>query len=359
METFNHPGWRHPENHLNIGGPWYSIKDGLRKNASGFGRWYTDGSRSAFPTFYYDGGIIVGIDPTPVSKAAFDGSAFGASAYKKMKPTKPSIQSLNSLFELKDLPGMLKQRFTPSLKGAADFHLATQFGWLPLWSDIKKMVELQKKLQDRLNYLISHNGKPVYRKTEMYEDSSITASTVLTPVQASIFPSFPAKNIAGTNTGRTFSSSSKRVWAEARFRYHLPEGPRDIVWTRYMISRIYGLRLTPSVVYNAIPWSWLVDWFGNVGDVLENMDVGVADRLAADYFYVMSSSTVSTRTEIHAPMVQDPSNASPTVVMPSSERYYSQKRRLPGDPFGFATNQNDLNGMQLSILGALGISKLR
>lgn len=121
--------------------------------------------------------------------------------------------------------------------------------------------------------------------------------------------------------------------------------------------RLYGLRPSPSVVYNAVPWSWLVDWFTNLGHVIENVEPGVADRLAADYFYVMRKrSRVKTR-EASGTFYRSP-DGSPVSIHVSQVAASVSKTRISGSPFGFDVKQEDLNGTQLAILGALGLSRI-
>jgi hypothetical protein len=252
---------------------------------------------------------------------------------------------------------MLHQRFLDSgLSGISDYWLALQFGWKPLLSDIRNFVLTQRSAQDRIKQLLRDNGKPVRRRIQL-----LNTSTPGNPQEGEAWgqfgPSFSTYFYSGTPRFRSKYSDNDTVWASAQFKYWLPDGPRDINWRRRMMAAIFGLNPTPSVVYNAIPWTWLYDWFTNLGDVISNLDAGVADRLSADYFYVMrhTESVIESTVTIPLYHVGDiPFTATATTV----QRVFS-KSRATGDPFGFATNEHMLSGMQLSILGALGMSRLR
>ncbi len=288
-----------------------------------------------------------------------DGAAWGAEAYAKMKPTKPSFSALNSIYELKDVPQMLRMRFHhQNLKDLGNFHLGLQFGWLALLRDVRNFVLTHRKAQERLKWLLAHNGKPVRRRIEL----ASTPPEPTTYQSPGTYSAFTSSFIIGFYNGmpsyRGTEGSDDRVWASARCRYWLPGGPRDVKWTRSMIRKLYGIDApSPSVIYNAIPWSWLIDWFSNLGDLIENLDTGVADRLAYDYLYVMRQKR--TWAEIFAYGTFHDKQNNKIVVNASSYTESSTKTRLHGDPFGFNTNQNSLTGMQLSILGALGLSRLR
>jgi hypothetical protein len=287
-----------------------------------------------------------------------DPSSWGASAYNRMRPDKPSFQGLNALYELKDVPGMLKQRFTPDLRGAGNYWLALKFGWEPLLRDCRNLVTTQMGAQDRLKQLIRDNGRPVRRKI-MLEDVILSQGykDVYTYPVAGMYPILPTQFYVGQSVTKLNLYDYRRTWASAQFRYWLPEGPRDIVWTARMLGRIFGLNPTPSVVYNAMPWSWLVDWFTSAGDVVANMSAGVADRLAADYYYLMQERGAYSERESQCTFMREADMQPITVSGKASENWY-HKRRVRGDPFGLNTSPNNLSGMQLSILGALGLSRL-
>lgn len=283
--------------------------------------------------------------------------ARGAEAYRRMKPTKPSFQALNSIYELRELPGLLRQRMhINDLKSISNYWLALQFGWRPLLNDIRKLCSDQINAQKRLKQLLRDNGRPVRRSIMMQDDTDFTFVSGHNGPGA-LYPAFTTGFYQGPLVGQWIQTAGNRWWASARFRYWLPGGPRDIAWKRRMIAAIYGLNPSPSVVYNAVPWTWLADWFVNAGDLIENLEAGVADRCAADYFYVMRDRWKRTQAFLKFGFKR----RSGEIVQFSgtSQSNGSHKSRVLGDPFGFATNQNMLSGMQLSILGALGMSRLR
>lgn len=278
-----------------------------------------------------------------------------AEAFSRMKPTEPSFSGLNALYELKDVPRMLQQRFTPNLRNAANLHLAIQFGWLPLLRDVRNFVQTQRAAQKRLAQLLRDNGRPVRRSITLLDEMTDPVVTNGT-AYGTFVPILVTQYYRREPTFRNFRYSRERWWASARFRYWLPGGPRDVEWTNAMLRKIYGLDVTPQVVYNAIPWSWLVDWFSNLGHIISNLDGGVADRLAADYFYIMRSREEYNRKDGFG-FFQRKDGEKVNISGTAYNRAYS-KWRMKGDPFGFNTSQISLSSMQLSILGALGISRL-
>lgn len=278
----------------------------------------------------------------------------GVRAYNRMKPTQPSFNALNSIYELKDVPGMLRQRLHQSgLKNIGNYSLALQFGWKPLLRDIRDFVLTQMSAQQRLQQLLRDNGRPVRRRIVIGETETSTYSTGSS--YGAFAPGLITQYYRKIPTYSLTTTNRSRSWASARFRYWLPPGPRDITWTRKMKAAIFGIKPTPSVVWNALPWSWLVDWFAPIGPMLENMEAGVADRCAADYCYIMKEYTTSASIEANGYFYK---RNAPFDITGNSYRVKSKKIRLAGDPFGWNTPETNLSGMQLGILGALGLSRL-
>lgn len=125
-----------------------------------------------------------------------------------------------------------------------------------------------------------------------------------------------------------------------------------------MLAKIFGAYPTPKVVYNAIPWSWLVDWFLNAGHVISNLDVGVAERLVAEYNYVMRHQQNESRLDVSCEFCQLGTKGSEWAHC-STSRIWSRKTRTIGSPFRLSIDQDSLSDMQWSILGALGLSRLK
>lgn len=306
---------------------------------------------------HYKGKLQVAVTAGGYWNQTFQPDSWAAAAYNKMKPTKPLFSYLNSTYELKDLPGMLRQRLHKNgLKNIGSYYLALKFGWEQLFKDIARMCTLQQRAQKKLAWLIQHNGKPVKCHANMvdtrtdYGQSSGSSYGAFQPV-------LPTQFYHSVPTYRNIEYSTDKVWAKGTFRFWLPEGPRDIEWTRKMLSALDGSSFpSPSQVYNAIPWTWLIDWFANYGDVIANIDVGVAKGLAADHWYIMREVTYYRQFTANGEFNQR--DGSILKVSGSSWATATEKYRSRGDPFGFATNPNNLSSSQLAIAGALGLSKL-
>jgi hypothetical protein len=117
---------------------------------------------------------------------------------------------------------------------------------------------------------------------------------------------------------------------------------------------VLGVLPNPETFYNLTPWSWLVDWKLNVGDVLKNITYLGKDGLVMRYGYIMEK-IVRVETDTLSGLVSNTSSAPyPTIV----QRYTTvSKRRIRATPYGFGLNPASFSKKQWAILAALGISK--
>jgi hypothetical protein len=113
-----------------------------------------------------------------------------------------------------------------------------------------------------------------------------------------------------------------------------------------------------------MPWSWLIDWFSNVGDVIANLSSnGIAD-LTYDYAYLMRHASTRTEWSLQIPQHKIAIfDGVPAVDLPRSStgsvtELKETKERVAATPFGFGVQFDDLSVRQIAILSALGLSRL-
>lgn len=304
----------------------------------------------------YTGSLSASLPNCPIPIG--NGSPFGAKLYDAMKPTKPPYSLANIVAELRELPRMLldlKNLWRYSPRDVARNHLGWHFGWVPLVSDALSIVKAQQNLQKRIDWLIRNNGKWIRRRTSVHETSTnetgdwVNDSSAFNEIFVnSFYKSRPQS--------RTTLKMVDRYWASAQFRYFLPRVPPGVALSAVVKRSLQGFHPVKAYqIWNAIPWTWLVDWCLNVGDILENVDSGIADRLAARRFFIMREfehiATKQARGNFYAH-----SSRSPISIGAQSSVRILRQTRLRGSPFG--VSPTSLSDMQLGILGALGLSKL-
>jgi len=304
-----------------------------------------------------------------------------------MRPDKPDFSAATSLLELKDLVSPLKSALkhlierghsdkalkralnTPLHKKAGNDHLMVNFGLVPLVSDIKGFVEAFEKRHKKFNEMLKNEGKPRHRRTKFggkYDKSDTIYGTFprsgnsLTTVVGLVDPAGVSQcytTSPSTLTRRANTTTREEWWAEGQFRYLLPPGPRTDAWKASMVRRILGGRVTLSTVYNLIPWSWLVDYFTDVGDMMDAISPGIADRLICDYAYVMATFEWELFRSDESSWAAGKTGGV-NIVSPSVTKTWTIKMRYPASPFGFGFSMSNLTPNQIGILGALGLSKI-
>lgn len=301
-----------------------------------------------------------------------DVSAYGPVGWKRFRPGRNTADAGIFIGEARDIPRMLrttargfyeayKRRFGRNPKGnlkkAADHWLNHQFGWMPFVSDLRRFYRTWFNADRVIRQLVEQNGQWQRRFGTVLTDqdqSVVYDRSIGSAMGHSLLPALGDPYYPDPNPGygrETLTRvTSQRVWFVGRFRYYIPN-IQSVQWKKAAVQRLFGLELTPSLVWELTPWSWLVDWFTNVGDVLDNIsNPGLAENLAAKYAYVMGE----TRCELDLTVRLN--TISPVTAIFNYS--LSRKVRMEANPFGFGLTWEGLTPKQWSILGALGITRM-
>lgn len=308
-----------------------------------------------------------------------NGESFGPQAYARLRPQIERVGGAVAIAELRDLPGMLKtsakgfHEIWKSLGGhptnplmspkkVADHYLNHQFGWVPFISDINKSIDAYDHGQEYLDQLVKDNNSWVERvRTILKDDGSndlfyySSATNGCQPVPS------PLNNIGkvfGSTEFRVYQKLVTLVWAAGRFKYYRPEFDRSLqsfdsnysTIQRYL--DLYGVRVNPSVLWKITPWTWLADWFGNMGDLIQRETDTWLDGVVSKYMYVMHHQVRNIYSEHYT-------FGANKLAYAKWSRLIETKQRIPADtPYGFGLSWGSLSPKQLSILAALGLSRL-
>jgi hypothetical protein len=311
-------------------------------------------------------------------------SDYGPEAYKRMKPKSEYFDLPQFMLDdLKDLPSQLKKtaegaKDAYKLLGGnmmsanmltnkvADQFLNYQFGWAPFLSDVCGLIKTAHDQEKYIDWQHKHTNKWLKRGAVLLESETIenyqiveNFSGLVAPALTSDFydPSV-AYNLTPPCRVRsvTYERVYRKIWAKGSFMmfrptYDLPPRRQYDASTRKLFDllRIYGININPRHVWELTPWTWLVDWFGNVGTVIDNMGSFYTDGLVSRYAYIMQH----TRRELHNDSV---------IRLKDGEKVCSwhwvidSKLRRNCDGFHFGLNPGEsLNPRRVAILAALGI----
>lgn len=239
---------------------------------------------------YYDNGFYVYSSYPPAED--YDLTPWHAKAYRALRPDRPFIDLLTFVAELRDLVH-LNFKAIRDIKSISDWWLAVNFGWKPLLEDIRRMVKLYQAFDERLQWIIKNESIPVRRRAILFEEADpvvIITNTTNLGINRNTCVDYGKTQLTSAWKHRLTRSRTRKVWASGSFIFYI----KDLQLPEkrmYVKAALAGLQPSPSQIWNALPWSWLVDWVSNVGDILDNMSKQVSDRLVAKYCYVMSETT--------------------------------------------------------------------
>jgi hypothetical protein len=192
-------------------------------------------------------------------------------AIANLNPSRPPLDVPLYLFELREFPRMLRDlgrvlEGTAKAGDVAGGHLAYQFGWRPLVQDLQTLGNYLNHSAGHLQYLAGlTKGRRIKRtllRNHLLVDTLVTDGYQ----QFNVGPSGSPWGVVADIMTREYCD----IWFTCYSKSNSPQiSLKDppTSWARYAHSR--GLSLRPTTLWNATPWTWLLDYFGNLGDVVE------------------------------------------------------------------------------------------
>lgn len=293
---------------------------------------------------------ISGYCPGVVSGADLD--SFGATAVARCEPTNPAA-------DLSQAIGELLRDGLPSLPGGGNGNLGEeylniQFAWSPTISDGLDFLNALRRQDAIQSRYVKHSGRMLRRR---FDFPIVRTST--TSVTSNAPPGFlsgggaPNGQQIELGTRTVTQETEVRMWFSGAFTYHLPDNAflRRIA----ILDKTYGIVPGPDTAWKLTPWSWLLDWFSNAGDVIHNMNAFALSGLVMPYGYMMCDQTTKTTSVLKTKLRDQNGAKQPFEVTDVVIKRSRQRRRA--NPFGFGVSWDGLSPFQVSILAALGISR--
>lgn len=319
-------------------------------------------------------------------------------AWDKLKPQVEKANAGQFLVELRDLPTMVtttrntsrafkdvwvdirdashanrpdwSKRFHRDLEASmspkrlADNFLNHNFGWVPFLSDLGKIFATYFNTSQLISDIARDNGRWVRRRAvlESKRDVRLMHRAYYPGTQpwdwriqglcdTRVIDGIPCQGMFDL-----YEVLETKVWATGYFTFYRPEFDMNLsdnyIGALQRLATLYGVRITPSLIYKVTPWTWLVDWFTKFGNYVDRLDDFIVDGIVSRNLCVMSHVTrkVVKQSTIFF------SNGQRTF---SWERSHETKsRKIANSPYGFDQSWNNLSLRQSAILGAIGISGL-
>lgn len=166
-------------------------------------------------------------------------------------------------------------------KKASKGYLAWRFAWQPFVSDCKALLSKLLSLQRRIKQFIRGQKQKQQRYFGKNVQLPFTGGSY-TDTNWSIPPgSSNAAFYGGISTGycgvstrrQEYSQPTCRLTATMRYNYTLPASVSSMEGRIRSYLDILGVNANPAIIWNAIPFSFVVDWFVNIGGFLERIRV--------------------------------------------------------------------------------------
>lgn len=283
--------------------------------------------------------------------------SLGTKAISSSIPTSPSLDASVSLAELyrEGIPSIIGSQILKGrsglLKDAAGEYLNFEFGWKPLVSDLKNAAKAILESEETLKQLRRDSGRNVHRERVFPEEIT---QQFPTPLVGRYPPQMGSPIVNRSGTLAKYQKKVVRSWFTGDYTYHYDDSRlSDVSRIATQARVLYGIKLTPDVLWNLAPWSWLADWVVNIGPVLTNVSAFANDGLVLRRGYIMQQTDY---------MVYDRLTGCSAVSGPDISDIRAtyrvvRKQRDKATPFGFGLNNALFTGRQWSILAALGITR--
>jgi hypothetical protein len=368
LTTYSHPISLLGKVKIDIGGPFRSEKLSLKQN---WGKRHYSKKTNLLRgvTYWVEGQSAVSGNVKPgstlfpaISETPYDiRVARATQALARVQPAHPSADLGTFLGELRQdgIPHVIGHDFLKtrlrSYRALGGEYLNVEFGWKPFIRDLKKVTGGMISTHDKLEALRKQSGKPVHCSLQFDPETETTILPSVTPSYGDP-PSSAVVQSAGTlyKTQRT----TREQWLSAAFVFNIGEAIHtgfpilDGLHENVMeLDHVLGLRPSPEVIWNVKPWTWLGDWFANVGAVMTNISESAFDGTIVLYAYFMEH----TNSEIEY-----------TLALPYKDGQYDAltqtfgreiKTRIKSSPFGFGFTAEDFTPHQWAVLGALGLTR--
>lgn len=363
LQSYLHPFKHLGRSSVNIGGSFYAttydVTDpGSHTSLKAEGRYWKSFSGTLAPSFTSWNRTV---NSTPVSYEGAvnefqntltpreDLTAFGATAVSQCAPTNPLVDLSTTAAELlrEGLPSIPGR----NLGNIGGEYLNYMFGLSPLVGDL---TDLRRVVTDHDKLIKDYERKAGRWMRRRFSFNPIIDSQVEKRTDRPVAFGKPLGGMVRDGRHTTRIRTETNMWFSGAFTYYLPKKG----WRRTVaeLDHLYGIRPGLDTVWQLTAYSWLVDYFSNIGDVVSNINSFTTDGLVMPYGYIMCHQTMNIQEDWLGELLVDGEWVTTRIT---SEHIYQSKQRQLANPFGFGIPLDGLTDRQWTILAALGYSRAR
>jgi hypothetical protein len=268
----------------------------------------------------------------------------------KTNPSQAHVSVPTFVGELKDLPGLVRGYGRNLLKNAANGYLSWRWAIKPMISDLRKLLNFTKAVDDRTMMLMKlRDGRTLRKRVKLGEGKGGLSPGIYT-----------VESKSGGGLSCTFEENhAYKAWGSAQWKL-LPDS--QLPTLGYGPLKQLAKELTfgftsheaLATAWELTPWSWLADWFANTGKII----AATNNTVGCTWSHICYMRTSESRTQTYnftgdAWMLEGLQNQTYILTQKRKERYVC----FPAVPFPFPQLPILTNG-QWSILAALAAQRL-
>jgi len=254
-------------------------------------------------------------------------------------PNRPYVDVPVALFELGEIASLIRSSGKRLIERIGSTNLRYQFGVAPLVSDAEKLLQFTQFVDQRLDELRRLVGPRGLRRT----------------IELGTWESTSTQQKYLQSQG-TLISVNVRIHTQVTVRVHCRWKPVLGTWDTLNSPRkmraiamraLQGSTIDIATIWELIPWSWLIDWCSNIGELMKaNRNLVPAQLTTCQ---VMKHTKTSYRTPHY-----DSGGVTCTPIWATRETMTRDPGIvIPSAHFPF------LSGKQMGILGSLAVTRRR
>lgn len=175
-----------------------------------------------------------------------------------------TVQLANFIYELKDIK-RLKELLNFNMSArqkAADSLLSVEFGILPFVRDLQKILDLVLNLRDKISKwnAMASKQKTMNIHRTIYSETNTSTAEVLAFRSTLYFNHKVTLHLSCTTTNKAVFSA-----------YFVPFAVDTLAQLEIAVG-LLGLDDPAAIAWEAMPYSFLIDWFINIGELIDNLE---------------------------------------------------------------------------------------
>lgn len=310
--------------------------------------------------------VSLGAPSLPAIQTSHEKFRNAASAIASHNPSEAPVSIPVFLYEMKDIPQMLKhawnranllakaagsnrlrsvRKYLKNPKNPAEDWLNWNFGWRPLLNDLSDIGDVAQWAQHRARVHEARTKKYLSRR------SGLGTCNYRSTINHSQFCAF-----VGAYCVVVEEQVSKR-WCSSRWK-HVPVSWPAVLQSKHpelfrVAQAIHG-NVSLADAWEMMPWSWLIDWFSNIGSVIHTMN----NRLGIQF----DGACVMTHRRIERTLTpkQDTAFLKKLSVGPAVLYREQKLRDISASPLHLALlGTNALGANQLATLSSLLVTRMK